>query len=175
MRRHIHHFTHRHVVHYLHRHEPKGQTLAHLKSGIGAMIAIAIVGLMAVLTGLPMLIAPFGATAVLLFGQPKSPLAQPANIIGGYMIAALVASAALWLYPDAWQAAAIAVGATIALMPMLRVTHPPAGAIPLVAYASHFELPMLAAVVLAGSVLMIVIGVLHHRLPPRQQYPLRAP
>ena len=60
-------------------------------------------------------------------------------------------------------------------MAMLRVTHPPAGAIPLVAFASHFDLPMLTAVVLAGSVLMIAIGVLHHRIPPSQQYPLRAP
>ncbi|RYE52351.1 MAG: hypothetical protein EOP18_10880 [Rhizobiaceae bacterium] len=93
MRRHIHHFTHHHVVHYLHRHEPGGHTLAHLKSGVGAIVAITLVGLMAVLTGLPMLIAPFGATAVLLFGQPKSPLAQPANIIGGYVLATLVASA----------------------------------------------------------------------------------
>ncbi|MGV3551331.1 HPP family protein [Rhizobium sp.] len=175
MRRHIHHFTHHHAVHFLHRHEPKGHALAHLKSGIGAMVAIALVGLMAVLTGIPMLIAPFGATAVLLFGQPKSPLAQPANIVGGYLIAALVSSVALWIFPGSWEAAAIAVGVTIACMAMLRVTHPPAGAIPLVAFASHFDLPVLTAVVLAGSVLMIVIGVLHHRIPPRQQYPLRAP
>lgn len=175
MRRHIHHFTHRHVVHFLHRHEPKGNTLAHVKSGIGAMVAIALVGLMAVTTGIPMLIAPFGATAVLLFGQPKSPLAQPANIVGGYLIAALISSAALWLFPGSWEAAASAVGITIAAMAMLRVTHPPAGAIPLVAFASHFDLPALTLVVLAGSVLMIAIGVLHHRIPPRQQYPLRAP
>jgi CBS-domain-containing membrane protein len=175
MRRHIHHLTHRHVVHFLHRHEPKGHTLTHLKSGIGAIVAIALVGAMAVLTGIPMLIAPFGATAVLLFGQPKSPLAQPANIIGGYMIAALVSSATMWLFPESWEAAATAVGISIAAMAMLRVTHPPAGAIPLVAFASHFDLPVLTAVVLAGSVLMIAIGVLHHRIPPQQQYPLRAP
>ena len=100
---------------------------------------------------------------------------QPANIVGGYMIAALVSSAALWLFPGSWESAATAVGATIAFMAILRVTHPPAGAIPLVAFASHFELPLLTAVVLAGSVLMIAIGVLHHRIPPRQQYPLRAP
>jgi CBS-domain-containing membrane protein len=175
MRRHLHHFTHRHVVHFLHRHEPKGHALTHLKSGIGAIVAIALVGVMAVLTGIPMLIAPFGATAVLLFGQPKSPLAQPANIIGGYMIAALVSSATLWLFPGSWEAAATAVGISIAAMAMLRVTHPPAGAIPLVAFASHFDLPVLTAVVLAGSVLMIAIGVLHHRIPPSQQYPLRAP
>jgi CBS-domain-containing membrane protein len=175
MRRHIHHFTHRHVIHFLHRHEPEGHTLAHLKSGIGAIAGIALVGLMAVVTGIPMLIAPFGATAVLLFGQPKSPLAQPANIIGGYLIAAIVSSAALWMFPGSWPVAATAVGITIAAMAIARVTHPPAGAIPLVAFASHLDLPVLTAVVLAGSVLMITIGVLHHRIPPQQQYPLRAP
>lgn len=173
MRRHIHHFHQRHVVHYFHRHEPQGHALAHLKSGLGAMLAIALVGLGAVTTGLPMLIAPFGATAVLLFGQPRSPFAQPANIIGGYLIASVVASVALWLFPGHWGAAAAAVGLSIAVMAILRVTHPPAGAIPLVAFASHFDLPMLTAVVLVGSVLMIAIGVLHHRIPPRQQYPLR--
>lgn len=175
MRRHIHHFAHHHVVHYLHRHEPKGNALAHLKSGIGAVLAISLVGLMAVFTGLPMLIAPFGATAVLLFGQPRSPLAQPANIIGGYLIASVVSSATLWLFAGSWEAAAAAVGISIAAMAMLRVTHPPAGAIPLVAFASHFDLPVLTLVVLAGSVVMIAIGVLHHRIPPQQQYPLRAP
>lgn len=174
MRRHIHHFHHHHVVHFLHRHEARGHALAHLKSGVGAVLAISLVGFAAVATGLPMLIAPFGATAVLLFGQPKSPLAQPANIIGGYLIAAVVASLALWLFPGQWEAAAAAVGISIAAMAMLRVTHPPAGAIPLVAFASHFQLPMLTAVVLLGSVLMIAIGVLHHRIPPRTQYPLRA-
>lgn len=174
MRRHIVHFTHRHVRHYIHRHEAKGHTLAHVKSGVGAILAITFVGLMAVHTGLPMLIAPFGATAVLLFGQPRSPLAQPANIVGGYLVASVVASAATWMFPGSWEAAAAAVGISIAAMAMLRLTHPPAGAIPLVAFASRFDLPMLVVVVLAGSALMIAIGVLHHLIPPRQQYPMRA-
>lgn len=165
----------RHLKHFTHRHEPKGTVHLHLKSGIGAMIGMASVGALTVFTGIPLLIAPFGATAVLIFGQPKSPLAQPANIIGGYLIAAIASSAALWLFPGSWAAAAAAVGITIAAMAMLRVTHPPAGAIPLVAFASHFDLPLLTVVVLAGSVLMIAIGVLHHRIPPQQQYPLRAP
>jgi len=165
----------RHILHYIHRHEPKGETLAHLKSGIGAILAMMSVGAMAFLTGIPFLIAPFGATAVLLFGQPKSPLAQPANVIGGYLLAAIIGSLAVWLFPGAWMAAAAAVGLAIALMLMFRVTHPPAGAIPLVAFASHFNLPILTGVVTAGGAVMIAVAVLHHRIPPRQQYPLRAP
>lgn len=163
-----------HLLHYIHRHEPKGDTLAHLKSSIGAILAIMGVGLLAVMTDIPFLIAPFGATAVLLFGQPKSPLAQPANILGGYMLAALVGSAMVWLFPGAWIAASGAVGISIGLMLMLRVTHPPAGAVPLVAFAAHYNPAMLFGVVLSGGLLMIAIAVLHHQIPPRQQYPLRS-
>ena len=140
---------------------------------LAMMLVVVYVGAVAVLTGLPFLIAPFGATAVLLFGQPKSPLAQPANIIGGYFLAALVGSLAVWLFPAYWLAAAAAVGVAIALMLILRVTHPPAGAVPLVAFASHFNLPLLTGVVVGGSVLMITVATLHHLIPPRQQYPLR--
>lgn len=162
-----------HLLHYIHRHEPKGETLTHLKSGIGAILAMLSVGAMAVLTGLPFLIAPFGATAVLLFGQPKSPLAQPANIIGGYLLAAVIGSVAVTMFPGAWMAASGAVGLSIAAMLMLRITHPPAGAVPLVAFASHLNMPLLVGVVLGGGAVMIAIAVLHHRIPPRQQYPLK--
>jgi CBS-domain-containing membrane protein len=165
-------FMIRHIPRLLHRHEPKGHMLAHLKSGLGAILAMTAVGALAVVTGLPFLIAPFGASAVLLFGQPKSPLAQPANIMGGYLIAAGIGSLAVWLFPGVWLAAAAAVGVAIALMLILRVTHPPAGAIPLVAFASHYSPPVLTLVVAAGSALMIAIAVLHHLIPPRQIYPL---
>jgi len=162
-----------HLRHYIRRHEPKGSTLSHLKTGIGAVLAMTAVGLLAVVSGLPFLIAPFGATAVLMFGQQKSPHATPANIDGGYLAATLIGSLAVWLFPGFWLAAAGAVGIAIALMLMLRVTHPPAGAVPIVAFASHLNLFVLSGVVFVGSLLMILVAILHHRIPPRQQYPLR--
>jgi CBS-domain-containing membrane protein len=168
-------FMRRHLRHYIHRHEPKGQAHHHLKSGVGAIAAMLAVGGLTVETSIPLLIAPFGATAVLLFGQPKSPLAQPANVIGGYLLAALVGSLALQFLPGIWWASAIAVGLSIAGMLLLRVTHPPAGAVPLVAFGSHLEGQDLFLVVLAGSALLVVIAVVHHLIPPRHQYPLRAP
>ncbi|MDO9417662.1 HPP family protein [Pararhizobium sp.] len=163
-----------HLKHYIRRHEPRGAAHLHLKSGIGAISAMVLVGLLAVYTGLPMLIAPFGATAVLLFGQPKSPLSQPANVIGGYLLAALIGGLAAHFFPGLWLAGAVAVGLTIGLMLFLRVTHPPAGAVPLVAIASHFDVPVLIEVVMIGSILLVAVAVLHHYIPPRQQYPLRA-
>ncbi|QWW68078.1 HPP family protein [Rhizobium sp. WYJ-E13] len=164
-----------HIKHFIHRHEPKGAFHAHLKSGIGAVIGMVSVGTLAITTGIPLLIAPFGATAVLIFGQPKSPLAQPANVIGGYVLAAAVGAAAAFFFPGLWWVAAIAAGIAIAAMLALRVTHPPAGAVPLVALGSHLGGLTLFAVVLLGGVLLVAIAVVHHLIPPRHQYPLRAP
>lgn len=163
-----------HIKHFVRRHEPRGHAHQHLKSAIGAITAMVAVGLLAVYTGLPLLIAPFGASAVLLFGQPKSPLSQPANVIGGYLLAAAIGSLASFFFPGLWLAGAIAVGITIGLMLILRVTHPPAGAVPIVAVASHFDAPVLFEVVCVGSMLLVAIAVLHHLVPPRQQYPLRS-
>jgi CBS-domain-containing membrane protein len=164
-----------HLKHFIHRHEPQGALHAHLKSGIGAVIGMMTVGGLAIETGIPLLIAPFGATAVLIFGQPKSPLAQPANVIGGYLLAALFGAAAVFLFPELWWMAAIAVGLAIAGMLALRITHPPAGAVPLVAFGSHLGGPTLFLVVFLGGVLLVAIAVVHHLIPPRHQYPLRAP
>ena len=51
---------------------------------------------------LPWLIAPMGASAVLVFGVPASPMAQPWAVVGGDTLSALVGSAAtpafLWLF-----------------------------------------------------------------------------
>ncbi|MDX3926680.1 MAG: HPP family protein [Shinella sp.] len=163
----------RHIKHFTRRHEPRGEFLSHLKSGIGAVIALGAVGLLSIETSMPLLIAPFGASAVLLFGQPKSPLAQPANVLGGYLIAALLSLAVMYLFPGDWLAATVAVGVTIAAMLALRVTHPPAGAVPLVASVSQLPPWQLFEVVMIGGLLLVSLAVLHHLVPPRQQYPVQ--
>ena len=164
----------RHVRPFITRHEPRGSLMLHLKSGSGAVVGMSAVGGLSVLTGLPLLIAPLGATAVLVFGQPSSPLAQPANILGGYMIATILAVGAMAAFPGLWPAAIVAVGLSIALMLALRVTHPPAGAIPLVALpASSTSGLMLLAVILVGSASLVALAIVHHWLPPRAQYPRR--
>jgi CBS domain-containing membrane protein len=82
---------------------------------------------------LPLLIAPMGASAVLLFGVPASPLAQPWSILGGNLIAALVGvTCAQWI-GNPLMAAAIAVAAAFGVMSLLRCVHPPSGAVALTA------------------------------------------
>jgi CBS-domain-containing membrane protein len=118
-----------------------------------------------------LLIAPLGATAVLLFGQPASPLAQPINIFGGYLLATVIAVTAALAFPGLWLAAAIAVGLAIAVMLALRVTHPPAGAVPLVALAAPTQSASLFVTILVACVSLVGLALVHHRIPPRVQYP----
>ena len=84
-------------------------------------------------TALPLLMAPIGASAVLLFGVPSSPLAQPWSILGGNTVAALVGVTFAILIKDPVIAAAFALSVAIGLMFALRCLHPPSGAVALTA------------------------------------------
>ncbi|MDX1298787.1 MAG: HPP family protein [Pseudomonas sp.] len=91
----------------------------------------------------PWLIAPMGASAVLLFAVPASPLAQPWSIVGGNLISALVGvSCAAWLGHSA-PVAALAGGLAIAAMFALRCLHPPGGAVALTAVLAGPEVAQL--------------------------------
>jgi CBS-domain-containing membrane protein len=56
-------------------------------------------------------------------------------------------------------------------MRSLRVTHPPAGAIPLLAFAEPVAVLTLLEAVIVGSVTLVLLALGYHRLPPRQVYP----
>ena len=109
-----------------------------VRAASGALIGILATGLIsqaALGTGsaLPAMIAPMGASAVLLFAVPASPLAQPWPILGGNLVAALVGVTAASLFANPLVAAAVAIGCAIALMMLLRCLHPPSGAVALTA------------------------------------------
>lgn len=103
-----------------------------LRGALGATLAILVTGWLSQLTladspALPWLVASMGASAVLVFVLPASPLAQPWAVFGGHLIAAVLGMAAHWLLPVPPLAAAVAVGSAIAAMSVARCLHPPAG------------------------------------------------
>ncbi|KAE8759334.1 CBS domain-containing protein [Paraburkholderia madseniana] len=109
-----------------------------LRSCLGALLGIAFTGgTMHVLLGpaanIPLLVAPMGASAVLLFAVPASPLAQPWSIIGGNIVSATVGVACASWITDPVGAAALAVSLAICAMFALRCVHPPSGAVALTA------------------------------------------
>jgi CBS domain-containing membrane protein len=84
-------------------------------------------------SSIPLLVAPMGASAVLLFAVPASPLAQPWSIIGGNFVAATIGVACASCFPSPVIAAALAVALAICAMFALRCVHPPSGAVALTA------------------------------------------
>ena len=81
-----------------------------------------------------MIVGSFGASAVLIYGAIKSPLAQPRNLLGGHVLSALVGVACQQLFHSTlWLAAALAVSTAIAIMHATKTLHPPGGATALIA------------------------------------------
>jgi CBS domain-containing membrane protein len=79
------------------------------------------------------LIAPMGASAVLLFCLPASPLAQPWSIIGGNLVSALIGVGCAKAIANPMLAAPLAGCLAIGAMFYLRCLHPPGGAVALTA------------------------------------------
>jgi len=79
-------------------------------------------------TLLPMaLVAPLGASAVLVFALPSSPMAQPWAVVTGHFVSALVGVTCARLIDNPLIAAPVAGGLAIAAMFALRCLHPPGG------------------------------------------------
>lgn len=108
--------------------------LGWLRGSVGAGLGIAIAGLVTAALletrapGLPWLIAPLGASAVLVFAVPASPLAQPWSVIGGNLVSATLGLTLGMLTREPLIAASLAVGLAIAVMSVARCLHPPGGA-----------------------------------------------
>lgn len=151
------------MLSFFRRIQPAQPPRAAFIAGFGAFLGLAVLGLVSKYESLPLLIAPFGASCVLLFSVPASPLSQPVNVIGGHVLATLIALVFNMLLPDAWWSVALAGGVAIALMAALRMTHPPAGADVLVVFALDPAPEFLLLSVLAGSILLVAVAVLYHR------------
>lgn len=154
-----------------------------LRGTVGALIGIVVTGFIATLwagggvNGV-MLMAPIGASAVLVFAVPASPMAQPWPVLVGNMLSAIVGVAMVHAVPSPMFAAGLAVGGAIALMVMTRSLHPPGGAVALTAVlggahaaGSGFEF-VLVPVLLNSCVL--VVGAIIYNNATGHSYPHRA-
>jgi CBS domain-containing membrane protein len=146
----------------------------------GALVGIGLAGLICAAlfpVSMPWIIAPIGASAVLLFVVPSSPLAQPWSIVGGNVVSSIVGILVAQAVSTPALAAALAVSTAILMMSLLRCLHPPGGAVALSAvlgwssFGSHvidFFVP-----VAINSMVLVAIGVAFHRFSGHS-YPHRA-
>jgi len=160
---------------------PRVRTAEVLWSWIGGFLGIAAVGLIHYnlldQTSLTMIIGSFGASAVLIYGAIRSPLAQPRNLIGGHMLSAVIGVAA-FQFTDGipWLAAALAVSVAIALMHLTKTLHPPGGATALIAVIGGDSVHQLGYLYVfvpsgLGALVMLIIALLVNNLAPNRRYP----
>jgi hypothetical protein len=101
-------------------------------AGIGGFTTIFVLAASSAGLGANLLIAPFGASCVLVFAIPQSPLAQPRNVIGGHLISTVAGLSVFCLLGSTPLSFALGVGLAISAMSLTGMLHPPAGADPIV-------------------------------------------
>nr|WP_051498679.1 HPP family protein [Moorella thermoacetica] len=74
---------------------------------------------------MPLLVLSFGASAVLIYGVPDVPLAQPRNVVGGHIISAATGISIYYFFGMTWWSAALATFLAIVLMLITGTVHPP--------------------------------------------------
>jgi CBS-domain-containing membrane protein len=126
---------------------------------------------------LSLLIGSFGASAVLVYGAIKSPLAQPRNLIGGHVISGLVGVACWQVFgATLWIAAALAVSLAIVAMLATKTLHPPGGATALIAVIGGDKVHALGFLYAfipagAGAVVLLLVALLVNNLSRNRKYP----
>jgi CBS domain-containing membrane protein len=150
---------------------------------LGALIGIALTMFVCMGAGLsladaPAVAAPIGASAVLVFAVPASPLAQPWPVVGGNTLSALVGVALTQSLGPTPLAAGLAVAGAIGVMSLARCLHPPGGAAALTAVIGGPAVTgagwlFALAPVGINALLLAGIGWCFHRFS-RHSYPHRA-
>ncbi|WP_054008355.1 HPP family protein [Cypionkella psychrotolerans] len=174
----------KHFLHSLGPAMPAPKAVEALRAGTGAAIGL---GLAAALLWLldptanmidhPLLIAPFGASAFLIFAVPNSPMAQPWSAVLGNSVSALAAILILHAGLPVLPAAALAVMLAVLAMAALRAMHPPGGAVALATVLSAHPdalpgLQYLLLPVASGSLALVGLGIAWAHATGRR-YPFR--
>ncbi len=160
-----------------------------LGASVGALVGLGLTAFicrawLGTAEGLPYLIAPMGASAVLLFAVPASPLARPWALFGGSLVSALVGIVCGRLIGDPVVSGAVAVAAAILAMRATQCLHPPGGAVALVAatggpaiHAAGWSFALVPVALNAALLLglgWLVNNALGHRYPHRAPPPAPA-
>ncbi|MDU9006838.1 HPP family protein [Sedimentitalea todarodis] len=165
-----------------------GPAVAHVspleavRAGVGALVGLGLTGLFLLSPNIDLdlglyLVAPFGASSVLLFAVPNSPLAQPWSAIVGNTVAALVGVAVCMLISDPVFRIALAVGLALTATMLCRAVHPPAGAVAMTAAMNPEAIDLLGfwfalAPIALGTVALVALAALYAFFTGRR-YPFR--
>jgi CBS-domain-containing membrane protein len=145
---------------------------------VSGFLTIALLAGVAMVSGTPFIFPSLGPTAFLFFFMPTAPGATPRHAVYGHAIGILCGYAALWLVglqhdPSAMLegvhlrrvlAAALSLASTGALMILLRVAHPPAGATTLIVSLGFVTAPLHLLTIETAVALLALQAIVINRL-----------
>lgn len=160
------------------------QSVSHkerILSGVGAFLGIFLVFLVSQFfvsdSGLIIIVASMGSSAVLLFAVPHGSLSQPWPLLGGHLISAFIGVACAQLIDNQLLAASCAVGLAVTAMYYLRCTHPPGGATALGAVVGgqtvhELGFQFVITPVLLNTTIILIFAVAFNALFKWRSYPV---
>ena len=118
------------------------------------------------------LITSFGSSMVLIYGYPESKFSQPKNVFFGHLLTSVVGILFLYLLPlPNFILIPIAVGISIGLMILLNITHPPAGANPIIVIMGSVSLDYIISPIILGSIIILIFAIILNKFILRKDYP----
>ncbi len=140
-------------------------------SWLGAFLGISLIGFLALSYNVPLLVAPLGASAVLIYGAPDAPLSQPRNLLLGHTLSASIGVLTYFFFGFTWWSAALGTSLAMLLMMLTKTTHPPGGATALFAIMSKAQFTYILVPVFTGALMLLIIALLINNLSPNRSYP----
>ena len=156
-----------------------------LLGGVGAGVTIAILSYITFKSFLSgsyyglWLATSFGSSVVVVFGYPDNEFSQPKNVLFGHLLCALVGIVFVMLIKISqdrsifFLAIGIAVGVSVMLMMVFKITHPPAGGNTIVVMLTQVSFQFLIFPIMVGAVTIIIGGVIYNRFILKKKYPLK--
>lgn len=168
---HVRHF----IKHYMVADMPRLSFGEGIKSVLGTAIGVGLVlSVTYVLSGHHWMLAAVGATAIILFSMPHSPMAQPWSVFGGYLLSGGVALVVTSITTNSILGICISVALIVALMIVLKCVHPPAGAIAIFVAAQEIDgmnaySEIMGGILLSAALILLVATIINKILG--RQYP----
>ncbi|MBB3807952.1 HPP family protein [Pseudochelatococcus contaminans] len=120
-----------------------------------------------------MIMASLGASCVLVFTLPQSPLAQPSNVIFGHILSTGCGLLSLQFFGQTPLAFGIGVGLAIFVMAVTGTLHPPGAGNPILVIGGNQGLWYLLTPTASGAIVVVLAGLFYHRFISGHIYPVR--
>lgn len=123
---------------------------------LGATIGIIALQFITNASGVELVAASFGATFILIFALPDSPVVKPKNIVGGYLISTSISLLVFEFIGNDPFSLGLAFGLSFVLMQLTKTLHPPAGSIPLLILFVPPDWKFILTPILAGVIFILI-------------------